>query len=63
MSKLIYVVIVIVFLDLFIQLPIITPFAMSLGATEYVAGFIVAIYSFFNIFGNIIGGFFADKIG
>ncbi|HJE20041.1 MAG TPA: MFS transporter [Aliicoccus persicus] len=63
MSRLIYVVIVIVFLDLFIQLPIITPFAMSLGATEYVAGFIVAIYSFFNIFGNIIGGFFADKIG
>lgn len=63
MNRLIYVVIVVVFLDLFIQLPIITPFAMSLGATEYIAGFIVAIYSFFNIFGNIIGGFFADKVG
>lgn len=63
MNRLIYVVIVVVFLDLFIQLPIITPFSMSLGASEYVAGFIVAIYSFFNIFGNIIGGFFADKVG
>ena len=63
MNRLIYVVIVVVFLDLFIQLPIITPFSMSLGATEYAAGFIVAIYSFFNIFGNIIGGFFADKVG
>lgn len=63
MNRLIYVVIVVVFLDLFIQLPIITPFSMSLGATEYVAGFIVAVYSFFNIFGNIIGGFFADKVG
>lgn len=63
MSRLIYVVIVIIFLDLFIQLPIITPFSMSLGATEYTAGFIVAVYSFFNIFGNIIGGFFADKVG
>lgn len=63
MNRLIYVVIVVVFLDLFIQLPIITPFSMSLGATEYAAGFIVAVYSFFNIFGNIIGGFFADKVG
>ena len=41
---LLYLVIVICFLDLFIQLPIVTPFSMSLGATEYAAGFIVAVY-------------------
>ncbi|MFB9859527.1 MFS transporter [Salinicoccus siamensis] len=63
MNKFLYFIIVICFLDLFIQLPIITPFALSLGADEYAAGIIVAIYSLFNIVGNIFGGFFSDKLG
>lgn len=63
MHKFLYIIIVICFLDLFIQLPIITPFALSLGASEYTAGIIVAVYSLFNMIGNVFGGYFSDKIG
>ena len=63
MNKFLYIVIVICFLDLFVQLPIITPFAMSLGASEYTAGVIVAMYSLFNMVGNVFGGYFSDKLG
>lgn len=63
MSRLLFVVVFICFLDLFIELPIITPFAFSLGATEYIAGVIVATYSFFNLIGNVSGGYLSDKIG
>lgn len=63
MSRLLYLVILISFLDLFIELPIITPFAMSLGATEYLAGTVVATYSFFNLIGNLTGGFLSDRFG
>ncbi|WP_017547801.1 MFS transporter [Salinicoccus carnicancri] len=63
MHKFLYIIIVICFLDLFIQLPIITPFAISLGASEYTAGIIVAVYSLFNMAGNVFGGYFSDKIG
>jgi MFS family permease len=63
MKRLLYVVIFICFLDLFIELPIITPFALSLGATEYLAGMVVAAYSLFNLFGNVFGGYFSDKMG
>lgn len=63
MSRLLFVVVFICFLDLFIELPIITPFAFSLGATEYIAGVIVAAYSFFNLIGNVSGGYLSDKIG
>ena len=63
-SKIIlYMVIVICFLDLFIQLPIITPFALELGASEFMAGIVVAMYSLFNMVGNIAGGYFSDKFG
>lgn len=58
-----YLVIVICFLDLFIQLPIITPFALELGATEFMAGIVVAMYSLFNMVGNIAGGYLSDKFG
>ncbi len=63
-SKIIlYLVIVICFLDLFIQLPIITPFALELGASEFMAGIVVAMYSLFNMIGNIAGGYMSDKFG
>lgn len=63
MRRLLYVVIFICFMDLFIELPIVTPFAMSLGASEYQAGIVVAAYSLFNLFGNVFGGYFSDRIG
>ncbi|WP_018924520.1 MFS transporter [Salsuginibacillus kocurii] len=63
MSRMLYIVIIVVFIDTFIQLPIITPYALSLGATETLAGAIVAVYSLANMAGNVIGGHWIDRIG
>src|SRR5699024_1733491 len=51
------------FLDTFIQLPIITPYAKELVASNVLAGGIVAIYSLTNMIGNIIGGHWIDRFG
>ena len=63
MTRLMYIVIVVAFLDTFIQLPIITPYSLELGASYTLAGAIVAIYSLTNIIGNILGGHWIDKFG
>lgn len=63
MTKLLYFIIVVSFLDTFIQLPIITPYALSLGASHIMVGSIVAIYSLSNMIGNIIGGHWIDRFG
>lgn len=51
------------FLDLFTQLPIISPMAISLGATPFLIGLAVAMYSFTNMFGNMFGGMGIDRFG
>ncbi|WP_338324547.1 MFS transporter [Anaerobacillus alkaliphilus] len=58
-----YVMIVIAFLDTFAQLPIIAPFALSLGANSLLIGLIIGMYSFANMGGNIIAGVWIDKFG
>lgn len=63
MTKMLYFIIIVSFLDTFIQLPIITPYALGLGATPILAGGIVAVYSFTNMIGNIIGGHWIDRFG
>lgn len=63
MSKLMYIIIVIAFLDTFIQLPIITPYSLGLGASYTLTGAIVAVYSFTNMIGNIVGGHWIDRFG
>ncbi|RFA35451.1 MFS transporter [Virgibacillus dokdonensis] len=63
MKKLLYFIIVVSFIDTFIQLPIITPYAKSLGASNILTGAIVAVYSLTNMFGNIVGGHWIDKYG
>ncbi len=63
MSKLMYIIIVIAFLDTFIQLPIITPYSLGLGASYTLTGAIVAVYSFTNMIGNIVGGHWIDRLG
>lgn len=63
MTRILYFIIVVSFLDTFIQLPIITPYALDLGATHLMAGGIVAIYSLSNMIGNIIGGHWIDRFG
>ncbi|MET3506226.1 MFS transporter [Halalkalibacter oceani] len=63
MSRLIYVLIVVVFIDTFIQLPIISPYAVSVGAGDVLVGAIVAVYSLANMAGNVIGGHWIDRLG
>lgn len=38
-------------------------YALSVGATTFIAGIVVGLYSFTNTFGNILSGVFTDKIG
>ncbi|WP_277584716.1 MFS transporter [Psychrobacillus antarcticus] len=59
----IYIIIFFSFFDLFSQLPIMSPFAESLGATPFITGLVVGMYSLSNTFGNIISGFLTDKKG
>ncbi|GAB3048987.1 MFS transporter [Virgibacillus ainsalahensis] len=63
MTKILYFVIVVSFLDTFIQLPIITPYALELGASHFMAGAIVAVYSLTNMIANIFGGHWIDLFG
>ncbi|HEX6595229.1 MAG TPA: MFS transporter [Bacillota bacterium] len=63
MRKIIYFIVVVAFLDTFVQLPIITPYALELGASHILTGGIVAVYSFTNMIGNIIGGHWIDQLG
>ncbi len=63
MNRILFVIIVVSFLDTFIQLPVITPYALELGASHLLAGAIVAVYSFTNMIGNIFGGHWIDRYG
>jgi len=59
----VYSIIFFTFIDLFTQLPVMSTYAKSLGATVTVAGFIVGIYSLSNTGGNILAGILTDKLG
>ncbi|WP_391117929.1 MFS transporter [Psychrobacillus sp. L3] len=63
MRLFVYTIIFFSFFDLFTQLPIMSPFAISLGATPFLTGLVVGMYSLSNTFGNIISGFLTDKKG
>lgn len=63
MRALVYLIVFFSFFDLFSQLPIMSPFALSLGATSFLTGLVVGIYSFANTIGNIISGFMTDRRG
>lgn len=63
MKRFLYIIIVVAFLDTFVQLPIITPYALSLGSSHILTGAIVAVYSFTNMLGNIVGGHWIDQFG
>lgn len=57
----VYVVVYFLFFDTHFQMPILAPYARSLGATPFLVGLIVGIYSFFNIIGNVISGHIIDS--
>lgn len=59
----VYIIIFFAFFDLFAQLPIISTYAMSLGASPFIAGLAVGMYSLSNTFGNVISGIFSDRKG
>jgi len=63
LNKLLYFIIIVAFLDTFVQLPIITPFSLELGASYALTGAIVAVYSLTNMIGNVIGGHWIDQFG
>lgn len=63
MRLFVYIIIFFSFFDLFAQLPIMSPLAQSLGATPFITGLVVGMYSFSNTIGNIISGFLTDKKG
>ncbi|WP_432352144.1 MFS transporter [Sporosarcina sp. A2] len=59
----VYLIVFFSFFDLFSQLPIMSPFALSLGASTFIAGLVVGTYSLANVFGNVISGFVTDRKG
>ena len=56
-------VVFVTFLDLFIQFPVVAPFARSLGASPALAGLIVGVYSLTNLLGNLAAGVVLDRWG
>lgn len=58
-----YVLIVVAFLDTFVQLPVMSPFASQLGAGPVMIGFIVGMYSLTNMVGNVWAGRWIDRAG
>ncbi len=63
MTAFLYFLVIVAFLDTFVQLPIITPYALSLGASLSLTGGIVAVYSLTNMIGNVFGGHWIDRYG
>lgn len=63
MILLIYLILLVAFIDTFAQMPIISPFAKELGATPFLIGLAVGIFSVTNIVGNIYAGIWSDKNG
>jgi MFS family permease len=58
-----YFFLFIAFFDLHAQYPILTPFAISLGATPSFIGLIMGMYSITHLPGNFIAGYSVDRLG
>lgn len=58
-----YFFLFVAFFDLHAQYPILTPFAVSLGATPSFIGLIMGMYSITHLPGNLIAGFSVDRLG
>ena len=59
----IYAIVFISFFDYQSSLPIISPFAQSLGASVALVGIIVGAYSALNLVGNLGAGYWIDRAG
>ena len=58
-----YFFLFIAFFDLHAQYPILTPFALSIGAAPSFIGLMMGMYSITHIPGNLIAGFSVDRFG
>jgi len=58
-----YFFLFVAFFDLHAQYPILTPFAVSLGATPSFIGLIMGMYSLTHLPGNLIAGYSVDRYG
>lgn len=62
-SMLVYSIVFFSFFDLFSQLPVMSTFAASVGASSFIVGFVIGLYSLSNTIGNIVSGIMTDKVG
>jgi len=62
-ALLVYSIVFFSFFDLFAQLPVMSTFASSIGASSFIVGFVIGLYSLSNTLGNILSGIMTDKIG
>jgi len=62
-ALLVYSIVFFSFFDLFSQLPVMSTFASSIGASSFIVGFVIGLYSLSNTLGNILSGIMTDKIG
>jgi len=58
-----YLFMFVAFFDLHAQYPILSPFAISLGAAPSFIGLILGVYSITHLPGNLIAGFGVDRYG
>ncbi|WP_018758901.1 MFS transporter [Paenibacillus terrigena] len=58
-----YLFLFVAFFDLHAQYPILTPFAISLGAAPSFIGLMMGIYSFTHLPGNLLAGIGVDRYG
>jgi len=58
-----YLFMFVAFFDLHAQYPILSPFAISLGAAPSFIGLILGVYSITHLPGNLLAGFGVDKYG
>lgn len=59
----VYLIVFSAFFDTHAQMPVLAPYATTLGATPFMLGVVVGTYSLFNIIGNFAGGAAIDHRG
>ncbi len=59
----VYLIVFSAFFDTHAQMPVLAPYAVSMGATPFILGVVIGTYSFFNILGNFTGGAAIDRKG
>jgi MFS family permease len=57
------IVALVAFLDLFMQFPVVAPYAAALGASGAMVGAVVAVFSAANLIGGVAGGVVVDRWG